>query len=151
MAILTNEAPISNSFGTLDDLTNDIVMRDVDQTDAARINSEDNPSFPTTNFYELEQRVFQDNWSIPYRKDESLGKCLYACTKMAHEGILAEESESNKDIRKFLDSVMPEAFKKLLSSNATAKWNRQVLELILSDLTFYGANYPTHKKSLKNF
>ena len=69
VAILT-EQPI-NTFGTLNDLTADIDMRDVsvgvDQTDSQigphpNTNEEDNdmrPSFPTTNFYELEQRVFQ--------------------------------------------------------------------------------------------
>ncbi len=44
--------------------------------------------FPFANLYELENRVFTESWSIPYKKDESLGKCLVAATR------LAEESES---------------------------------------------------------
>lgn len=42
--------------------------------------------FPTTNLYELESRVFTDQWSIPYKKEESLGKCLIASTRLAEEG-----------------------------------------------------------------
>lgn len=39
--------------------------------------------FPTTNLYELESRVFTDHWSIPYKREESLGKCLIASTCLA--------------------------------------------------------------------
>ena len=42
--------------------------------------------FPVTNLYELEGRVFTDSWSIPYKKEESLGKCLIAATRLAQEG-----------------------------------------------------------------
>ncbi|KAK8766013.1 hypothetical protein V5799_025579 [Amblyomma americanum] len=45
-----------------------------------------NTAFPQTNLYELEQRVFVDQWSIPYKKDESLAKCLIAATSLAKEG-----------------------------------------------------------------
>ena len=40
--------------------------------------------FPVTNLYELEDRVFTENWSIPYKKDESFAKCLYGATKLAY-------------------------------------------------------------------
>ena len=43
--------------------------------------------FPVTNLYELEDRIFTDNWSIPYRKNESLGKCLLGAIKVVMEGI----------------------------------------------------------------
>lgn len=39
--------------------------------------------FPVTNLYELEGRVFAEHWSIPYKKEESLGKCLLAATRLA--------------------------------------------------------------------
>ena len=39
--------------------------------------------FPVTNLYELEGRVFAEQWSIPYKKEESLGKCLLAATRLA--------------------------------------------------------------------
>lgn len=45
-----------------------------------------NMEFPTTNLYELEGRVFTDTWSIPYKRDESLGKCLISAAKLAEEG-----------------------------------------------------------------
>lgn len=42
--------------------------------------------FPTTNLYELESRVFTDHWSIPYKREESLGKCLIASSCLARHG-----------------------------------------------------------------
>ncbi|GIY96412.1 ubiquitin carboxyl-terminal hydrolase 24 [Caerostris extrusa] len=42
--------------------------------------------FPTTNLYELETRIFTDQWSIPFKKEESLGKCLISATQLAEEG-----------------------------------------------------------------
>ena len=44
--------------------------------------------FPVTHLYELEERIFTENWSIPYRKNESLGKCLLGATKLIMEGIV---------------------------------------------------------------
>ncbi|XP_013776681.1 ubiquitin carboxyl-terminal hydrolase 24-like [Limulus polyphemus] len=44
--------------------------------------------FPTTHLYELESRVFTDHWSIPYKKEESLGKCLISATHLSREGML---------------------------------------------------------------
>ena len=71
--------------------------------------------FPVTHLYELENRVFQDNWSIPYKREESLGKCLVAAEKLARDGLL----EQDDHCKKFLERIMPEAFRKLLTSNAT--------------------------------
>ena len=34
----------------------------------------------------LDGHVFTDQWSIPYKKEESLGKCLIASTRLAEEG-----------------------------------------------------------------
>lgn len=39
--------------------------------------------FPVTNLFELESRVFAEQWSIPYKKEESLGKCLIAAARLA--------------------------------------------------------------------
>ena len=48
---------------------------------------EENPlEFPVPNLIELENRVFTESWSIPYKKEESLGKCLLAATRLAEEG-----------------------------------------------------------------
>lgn len=43
--------------------------------------------FPVTNLYELEGRVFTEMWNIPYKKEESLGRCLLAATRLAEAGI----------------------------------------------------------------
>lgn len=53
-----------------------------DETESMEIPLE----FPTTNLYELEDRVFVDNWSIPYKRDESLGKCLQSAARFAQDG-----------------------------------------------------------------
>ena len=75
--------------------------------------------FPVTHLYELETRVFQDNWSIPYKREESLGKCLVAAEKLARDGLM----EQDDHCKKFLERIMPEAFKKLLTSNATHRYD----------------------------
>jgi ubiquitin carboxyl-terminal hydrolase 9/24 len=51
--------------------------------------------------------VFQDNWSIPYKREESLGRCLVAATNLARENLM----EADDNCKKFVDKVMPEAFK----------------------------------------
>ena len=35
----------------------------------------------------------QDNWSIPYKREESLGRCLVAATKLAAEGLLEQVAQ----------------------------------------------------------
>ena len=42
--------------------------------------------FPLTHFYELESRVHTDQWSIPYKREESLAICMGATTNMIREG-----------------------------------------------------------------
>lgn len=42
--------------------------------------------FPLTNLYELEGRVFTESWSIPFKRNESLGKCLLASVNLAKHG-----------------------------------------------------------------
>ena len=51
--------------------------------------------------------MFQDNWSIPYKREESLGRCLVAATNLARENLM----EADDNCKKFIDKVMPEAFK----------------------------------------
>ncbi len=45
-----------------------------------------NREFPLTHYYELEGRVHTDQWSIPYKKEESLGVCMMATIEMMKEG-----------------------------------------------------------------
>ena len=42
--------------------------------------------FPLTHYYELEGRVHTDQWSIPYKRDESLSICMVAAIRMIREG-----------------------------------------------------------------
>ncbi len=42
--------------------------------------------FPLTHYYELEGRVHTNQWSIPYKRDESLAICMVATIKMVREG-----------------------------------------------------------------
>ncbi|KAH0618572.1 hypothetical protein JD844_017919, partial [Phrynosoma platyrhinos] len=86
--------------------------------------------FPTTNLYELESRVLTDHWSIPYKREESLGKCLIASTYLARLGL----SDSDENCRRFMDRCMPEAFKKLLTSSAVHKWGTEIHEGIYNML-----------------
>ncbi|XP_056894157.1 ubiquitin carboxyl-terminal hydrolase 24 isoform X3 [Takifugu flavidus] len=86
--------------------------------------------FPTTNLYELESRVFTDHWSIPYKREESLGKCLIASTCLARHGL----AEADENCKRFMDRCMPEAFKKLLTSSAVHKWGTEIHEGIYNML-----------------
>ena len=59
---------------------------------------------------------------------------MIACTRLINEGLPVE---NDGDCRKFLDSVMPEAFKKLLTSNATSKWHSEIQEGIYNMLELF--------------
>ncbi|XP_029904790.1 ubiquitin carboxyl-terminal hydrolase 24 isoform X2 [Myripristis murdjan] len=86
--------------------------------------------FPTTNLYELESRVFTDHWSIPYKREESLGKCLIASTCLARHGL----TDADENCKRFMDRCMQEAFKKLLTSSAVHKWGTEIHEGIYNML-----------------
>nr|XP_023674608.1 ubiquitin carboxyl-terminal hydrolase 24 isoform X1 [Paramormyrops kingsleyae] len=92
--------------------------------------SDGNMEFPTTNLYELEGRVFTDHWSIPYKREESLGKCLIASTCLARLGL----ADADENCKRFMDRCMPEAFKKLLTSSAVHKWGTEIHEGIYNML-----------------
>ena len=44
-------------------------------------------------------KMFQDNWSISYKRDDSLGKCLVAAIKLAAEAIGAVAARSSNLLR----------------------------------------------------
>lgn len=50
--------------------------------------------FPVTNLYELEGRVFTEMWNIPYKREESLGRCLIAATRLAEAGMIKSKQNS---------------------------------------------------------
>ena len=84
--------------------------------------AEENPlEFPAPNLIELENRVYTDSWSIPYKKNESLGKCLVAATRLAEKGLC----ETDDNCVRFLEKCMPECFHKLMNASAV---NRYVMK-----------------------
>lgn len=54
-----------------------------------------NMEFPVTNLFELESRVFTDMWNIPFKREESLGKCLIASTRLMEAGMLSFKLNTN--------------------------------------------------------
>ncbi len=52
-----------------------------------------NIEFPLTHFYELEGRVHTEQWSIPYKRNESLAICMVATIKMIREGTYVSDSD----------------------------------------------------------
>lgn len=89
--------------------------------------------FPTANMYELEDRVFIESWSIPYKKNESLAKCLYGAIKLSS----LQKAESDKDCARFMDRVLIESFKKLLTSNAVKKWTFDIHEGVFNMIQLF--------------
>lgn len=65
--------------------------------------------FPATNYYELESRVHTDQWTIPFRQDESLAICLRAAIKMLHQDI----AYSDEQCISFMERTLPDAFFKV--------------------------------------
>ena len=65
--------------------------------------------FPATNYYELESRVHTDQWTIPFRQDESLAICLRAATKMLHHDV----AYSDEQCISFMERTLPDAFTKV--------------------------------------
>ena len=65
--------------------------------------------FPATNYYELESRVHTDQWTIPFRQDESLAICLRAAIKMLHHDV----AYSDEQCISFMERTLPDAFYKV--------------------------------------
>ncbi|CAB4058033.1 USP9_24 [Lepeophtheirus salmonis] len=96
----------------------DIDMKDMSPPNNDENSDENGKGFPLRSLNELETRVFQDNWTIPYKKEESFAKCLSACLRVPAD---------DPHAKKFLERVLPEAFNKLLTSPAVAQndWNNK--------------------------
>ncbi|KAI9556016.1 hypothetical protein GHT06_018579 [Daphnia sinensis] len=137
VAILTNDQSVS-SYGPVADLNIDVDMKDVaglskGSSEEASVAESGTDGFPETHLYELESRVFTDQWSIPYKKDESLHKCLAAATKLIEEGF----GENDENMQRFLNKCMPEAFRKLLNSGAVQRWNSEIQKGIFNMLELF--------------
>jgi len=117
VAILTNEklpkiTSLNNNTSLNND--NDIDMTDVDSSkekaDQSSIVDNDNPLiFPYDCLLNLENNVFTDNWSIPYKKDEWLGKILVSAIAIVREDL----AESDPNCKRFFENVMPEVYRKV--------------------------------------
>ena len=55
--------------------------------DDSSASSSSSIEFPLTHFYQLESRVHTEQWSIPYKRDESLAVCMVAAIRMIREGL----------------------------------------------------------------
>lgn len=54
--------------------------------------------------------VLAEKWYIPVKQDEALGVCLNSAIKLAQENKL----ETNNECKKFIDTIVPEAFRKVI-------------------------------------
>ncbi|KAH3849056.1 hypothetical protein DPMN_091445, partial [Dreissena polymorpha] len=102
-------------------------MEDATETPQEEVNPYE---FPVTNLYELEGRVFAEHWSIPYKKEESLGKCLISAANLAEAGLM----DNDENCTRFVERVMTESFQKLLTSNAVHRWSTDIQEGIYNML-----------------
>ncbi|KAJ7330593.1 Ubiquitin carboxyl-terminal hydrolase 24 [Desmophyllum pertusum] len=87
-----------------------------------------------TNLYELEDRVFVDNCSIPYKREESLGKCLQSAARFAEDGL----AEADENCKRFIERALPECFKKLLTTQAVQRWGPEIHDGIYDMLKLFG-------------
>ncbi|UJR13683.1 hypothetical protein I4U23_000695 [Adineta vaga] len=79
-------------------------------------------SFTTNAFLDLETKVYGDNWSIPYKRDEVLGRCLLSATTLA----LAGTADQDEHCKKFMEILIPDAFRKLQCSHHVNNWGVEV-------------------------
>jgi hypothetical protein len=82
--------------------------------------------FPLTHYYELEGRTHTDQWSIPYKREESLAVCMLATINMMKEGPGVAEADEN--CVKFLEKTMPSCFDKLLTHDAVYRWDESIMK-----------------------
>ena len=65
--------------------------------------------FPSDKFQILLDNVLTEKWYIPIKQDEAFGVCLLAAIELAQENRL----ETNGDCQRFVETVVPEAFRKV--------------------------------------
>lgn len=120
VAILTNEklpriTTLNNSTSMNN---NDIDMTEANSSTQSQENNKSNDilivenplNFPYDSLLNLENNVFTDNWSIPYKKDEWLGKILTSTIALLKENL----ADAEPNCKRFLDHVMPEVYRKVM-------------------------------------
>ncbi|CAF1334234.1 unnamed protein product [Rotaria sp. Silwood1] len=78
--------------------------------------------FPIDKFQNLRENILVDKWYIPVKLDEALGVCLTAAIKLAQEGKL----DTNAECKQFIETIVPEAFQKLQTSQSVFSWPREI-------------------------
>ncbi|KAK2704726.1 ubiquitin carboxyl-terminal hydrolase 24-like [Artemia franciscana] len=125
VALLTNEQAFSPSDSSS--------FRPASSLSTGDRNETDSNVFPEGYLYELESRVFTDQWSIPYKRDESLGKCLEAAARLTVEGL----HEADENCRRFVERCLPESMRKLLDSHAVKRWGGEIQRGIYTMLELF--------------
>ncbi|XP_022656846.1 ubiquitin carboxyl-terminal hydrolase 24-like isoform X2 [Varroa destructor] len=80
--------------------------------------------FPSSYLQDLQSRVFVQDWSIPYKEDEALARCMHATIRLVEAGT----ADSDESCRQFVEHVMPECFRKLCASFPVSSWTQDVQE-----------------------
>ncbi|CAF3468624.1 unnamed protein product, partial [Rotaria sp. Silwood2] len=98
---------------------------------------ENSNSFTTSDFLDLEKKVYGDKWPIPYKRkfntneyfaskcficsylgEGNLSRCLLSAMKLALDGIV----DQDEHCKKFMEALIPEAFRKLQCSHYINHW-----------------------------
>ncbi|UJR18179.1 hypothetical protein I4U23_005079 [Adineta vaga] len=82
----------------------------------------DSNLFTTAAFLHLETEVYGDDWNIPFKREEELGQCLLSATKTA----LVGTADKDECYERFIEVLIPEAFRKLHWSHYVNTWSDKV-------------------------
>jgi hypothetical protein len=78
--------------------------------------------FPNDKLQNLRGNVLADKWYIPVKLDEALGVCLISAIKFAQEGKI----DTNMECKEFVETIVPEAFRKLITTQSVYSWPREI-------------------------
>ncbi|UJR33059.1 hypothetical protein I4U23_020518 [Adineta vaga] len=79
-------------------------------------------TFPADKLLMLLDNVLVEKWYIPVKQDEPLGVCLLAAISLAQDGKL----ENDVDCKRFIEDIIPEAFRKLQNTESVTSWPREI-------------------------
>jgi hypothetical protein len=78
--------------------------------------------FPSDKLQILRSNALANKWYIPVKLDEALGICLTSAIEFAKEGKL----DKNTECMDFIVTIVPEAFRKLLTTQSVYAWPREI-------------------------
>ncbi|CAG0887292.1 unnamed protein product [Darwinula stevensoni] len=130
--LLTSEGSLT-SYSTFDDLTGMDVSVQTTSPYQEKEEEEEDDAFPMGYLYKLESTVFTEQWSIPYRRNEPLGKCLIAAARLVRNG----QYEADEHCQRFVQRCLPEVFRKLLTASAVRNWNASIQQGVYDMLVLY--------------